>query len=100
MPRMIPEPRYFSMPSSDVGSEVFKNLALYCWPWVRSLTHSPDAVIHSPAEIYLESSFMIDREEAEEILQEWIKRFVPTSTPSRHANASETYQGATPATEH
>jgi len=29
----------------------FKNLALYCWPWVRSLTHSPDAVIHSPAEI-------------------------------------------------
>jgi hypothetical protein len=43
---------------------------------------------------------MIDREEAEEILQEWIKRFVPTSTPSRHANASETYQGATPATEH
>ena len=38
------------MPSSDVGSEVFKNLALYCWPWVRSLTHSPDAVIHSPAE--------------------------------------------------
>src|SRR5271156_5276903 len=51
MPRIIPEPRYFSMPSSDVGSEVFKNLALYCWPWVRSLTHSPDAVTHSPAEI-------------------------------------------------
>src|SRR5262245_53967301 len=51
MPRIIPEPRYFSMPSSDVGSEVFKNFALYCWPWVRSLTHSPDAVIHSPAEI-------------------------------------------------
>ena len=23
-------PRYFSMPSSDVGSEVFKNFALYC----------------------------------------------------------------------
>ena len=23
--------------------------ALNCWPWVRSLTHSPDAVIHSPA---------------------------------------------------
>src|SRR6516162_3997407 len=44
-------PRYFSMPSSDVGSEVFKNSALYCCPWVRSLIHSPDAVIHSPAEI-------------------------------------------------
>ena len=44
-------PRYFSMPSSDVGSEVFKNFALYCCPWVRSLIHSPDAVIHSPAEI-------------------------------------------------
>ena len=25
--------------------------ALNCWPWVWSLTHSPDAVIHSPAEI-------------------------------------------------
>jgi hypothetical protein len=30
------------MPSSEVGSEVFKNFALYCWPWVRSLIHSPD----------------------------------------------------------
>ena len=39
------------MPSSEVGSEVFRNFALYCWPWVRSLTHSPDAVTHSPAEI-------------------------------------------------
>src|SRR6516164_672934 len=51
MPRIIPEPRYFSMPSSDVGSEVFKNFAFYCCPWVRSLIRSPDAVIHSPAEI-------------------------------------------------
>jgi hypothetical protein len=25
--------------------------ALNCWPWVWSLTHSPEAVIHSPAEI-------------------------------------------------
>ena len=39
------------MPSSDVGSEVFRNFALNCWPWVRSLIHSPDAVIHSPAEM-------------------------------------------------
>src|SRR6266446_4999260 len=51
MPRIIPDPRYFSMPSSEVGSEVLRNLALNCWPWVRSLTHSPDAVTHSPAEI-------------------------------------------------
>src|SRR5205823_8168363 len=35
----------------DVGAEVFRNFALNCWPWVRSLTHSPEAVIHSPAEI-------------------------------------------------
>ena len=24
------------------------NRALNCWPWVRSLTHSPEAVIHFP----------------------------------------------------
>src|SRR4051812_17741705 len=47
----MPEPRYFSMPSIDVGAEDFRNRALNCWPWVRSLTHSPDAVIHSPAAI-------------------------------------------------
>ena len=29
---------------------VFAKRALNCWPWVRSLIHSPDAVIHSPAE--------------------------------------------------
>src|SRR5258708_32069049 len=51
MPRIMPEPRYFSMPSIEVGAEVFRNRALNCWPWVRSLTHSPDAVTHSPAEI-------------------------------------------------
>ena len=37
------------MPSADVGGEVRRNRALNCWPCVRSLTHSPDAVIHSPA---------------------------------------------------
>ena len=26
-----------------------RNRALNCWPWVRSLIHSPEAVIHSPA---------------------------------------------------
>ena len=39
------------MPSIDVGAEVLRNRALNCWPWVRSFTQSPDAVIHSPAEI-------------------------------------------------
>lgn len=39
------------MLSIDVGAEIFRNRALNCWPCVRSLTHSPDAVIHSPAAI-------------------------------------------------
>src|SRR5216684_8447612 len=51
MPRIIPEPRYFSMPSIEVGADVRMKRALNCWPWVWSLTHSPDAIIHSPAEI-------------------------------------------------
>jgi hypothetical protein len=33
------------------SSEVLKNRAVNCWPWVRSLTQSLDAVIHSPADI-------------------------------------------------
>ena len=33
------------MPSTEDGSEVRMKRALNCWPWVRSLTHSPDAVI-------------------------------------------------------
>ena len=37
------------MPSAEVGADVRRNRALNCWPWVWSLTHSPDAVIHSPA---------------------------------------------------
>src|ERR1700722_19764349 len=51
MPRIIPEPRYFSIPSIELGAEVLRNRALNCCPWARSLAHSPDAVIHSPAEI-------------------------------------------------
>src|SRR5580704_9431402 len=39
------------MSSVEVGAEVRRNRDLNCWPWVRSLTHSPVAVIHSPAEI-------------------------------------------------
>jgi hypothetical protein len=49
-----PDDRYFSMPSGDVGAEVRRNRALNCWPWVRSLTHSPVAVIHSPAAMVAE----------------------------------------------
>ncbi len=37
------------MPSADVGGDVRRKRALNCWPWVRSFTQSPDAVIHSPA---------------------------------------------------
>src|SRR6266545_6484666 len=47
----MPDERYFSMPSAEVGGDVRRNRALNCWPWVRSLTHSPEAVIHSPAEM-------------------------------------------------
>ena len=35
----------------DVGSEVRMNRALNCWPWVWSLAHSPEAVIHSPGDM-------------------------------------------------
>ena len=47
----MPEPRYFSMPSTDEGAEAFRKRARNCSPCVRSLVHSPEAVIHSPAEI-------------------------------------------------
>src|SRR4051794_15688963 len=51
MPRIMPDPRYISMPSVVVGAEVRMNRDLNWRPWVRSLTHSPDAVTHSPAEM-------------------------------------------------
>ena len=35
------------MPSAEVGADVRRKRALNCWPWVRSLTHSPEAVIDS-----------------------------------------------------
>ena len=50
IPRIIPEPRYLSMPSVEVGAEAFRNRDRNCGPQVRSFTHSPEAVIHSPAE--------------------------------------------------
>src|SRR4051794_32759224 len=51
MPRIMPEPRYFSMPSSVVGAVAFRKAALNCRPWVRSLTQDPEALTNSPAEI-------------------------------------------------
>jgi hypothetical protein len=39
------------MPLIELGAEAQSNCALNCCPWVRSLTKSQDAVIHSPAEI-------------------------------------------------
>src|SRR4249920_1002642 len=45
----MPDERYFSMPSAEDGGDVRRKRALNCWPWVRSLTQSPEAVIHSPA---------------------------------------------------
>ena len=39
------------MPSVVVGAEVRRKRDLNCWPWVRSLIHSPEAMTHSPAAI-------------------------------------------------
>src|SRR5208337_3643797 len=61
MPRIMPEDRYFSMPSMELGAEVRMKCALNCWPWVRSLTQSPAAVIHSPAEIVAAWPTMVTR---------------------------------------
>src|SRR5713226_23488 len=51
MPRIIPEPRYFSIPSIVVGGAASRNEALNWTPWVRSLTQAPLAWTNSPAEI-------------------------------------------------
>src|SRR5271166_965838 len=51
MPRIIPEPRYFSMPSIVVGAVALRNEALNWTPWVRSLIQLPLAWTNSPAEI-------------------------------------------------
>src|SRR3954447_20583880 len=48
MPRIMPEPRYFSIPSSVVGGLAFRKAALNCRPWVRSLTQVPLICTHSP----------------------------------------------------
>src|SRR5271169_52324 len=51
MPRIMPEPRYFSIPSTVVGAVAFRNEALNWTPCVRSLTQVPLTWTNSPAEI-------------------------------------------------
>src|SRR5882757_10615165 len=51
MPRIMPEPRYFSMPSTVVGAVALRNEALNWTPCVRSLTQVPLAWTNSPAAI-------------------------------------------------
>ena len=48
---IIPEPRYFSIPSIVVGGVALRNEALNWTPWVRSLIQIPLAWMNSPAEI-------------------------------------------------
>jgi hypothetical protein len=47
MPRIIPEPRYFSIPSAVVGGEERRKAALNCWPCSRLFTHTPLTVTRS-----------------------------------------------------
>jgi hypothetical protein len=49
MPRIIPEARYRSMPSSVVGGLALRKDARNCWPWVRSFTQAPLIWTNSPA---------------------------------------------------
>ena len=49
MPRIIPEPRYFSMPSTVVGAVALRKEALNWTPWVRSLIQEPLACLHELA---------------------------------------------------
>ena len=51
MPRIIPEPRYRSIPSRVVGGLVLRKAARNCPPWVRSLIHAPVSWTNSPAAI-------------------------------------------------
>jgi len=51
MPRIMREPRYFSIAAGVVGAVAFSNEARNCRPWVRSLAQLPLACTNSPAEI-------------------------------------------------
>src|ERR1035437_3964822 len=50
IPLMTPEPRYFSMPSAEVGGATLRNVARNCRPWSRWVSHLPLACTYSPAE--------------------------------------------------
>src|SRR6516162_4987156 len=71
----MPEARYFSMPSIEVGSVAFRNCALNCSPCVRSFCQMPLAVTHSPAEI--EAACASDRHEV----------LLPAHFDAKHAKA-------------
>jgi len=47
----MPEPRYFSMPSTVVGAVALRNEALNWTPCVRSFIQEPLVWMNSPAEI-------------------------------------------------
>jgi hypothetical protein len=49
MPRISPDARYRSIPSSVVGGVAFANDARNCWPWTRSFTQAPLICTNSPA---------------------------------------------------
>jgi len=49
MPRIMPEPKYFSIPSSVIGCVVVICVALNCKPCSRSVVHHPVALMNSPA---------------------------------------------------
>ncbi len=49
MPRIMPEPKYFSIPSKVVGCVVVTCAALNCRPCSRPVVHSPVALMNSPA---------------------------------------------------
>lgn len=51
MPRTMPEPGYFSIPSAVVGGVVLRKYALNWIPCVRPVTHTPTAWMNSPAYI-------------------------------------------------
>src|SRR5512132_2407042 len=51
MPLIMPEARYFSIPSAVVGGATRKKSARNCTPCVRSFTHRPLACTNSPAPI-------------------------------------------------
>jgi len=51
MPRIMRDPRYFSIAAGVVGAVAFKSDARNCRPCARSLAQLPLACTNSPAEI-------------------------------------------------